>query len=253
MRSSREWKEHYERNAQQLLEIPWDAGGDLTEVERRAIASSVQGFQAGESSEGLHLFRAAEAYARRTGDHDYVGAIRAFIPEEQRHARDLARVLRLNGIPLLRTTFPDRVFRGLRHLFGGLETSIAVLVTAEIFAQVYYAALREATKSAPLRRLCDQILLDEENHVEFQAEQLAKLRWRRGPAYLAIAMGAQRFLFFGTCFVVWLFHRKALIQGGYGFGRFWRASWERFDFAFATMNEGIASLREEAPPLAARP
>jgi hypothetical protein len=118
-----------------------------------------------------------------------------FTAEEQRHARDLARFLQLNGIALLKTTFPDRVFRRFRHLFGGLEISIGVLITAEIIAKVYYGALYHATKSSILRTLCDQILSDEIKHVEFQAEQLGKLRGRRNRFFLWITMGMQRFLY----------------------------------------------------------
>ena len=74
MRTSREWREYYEQNAASLLDIPWNVGGDLTQVERQAIASSLQGFQAGERSEGRHLYRCAEKYAEESGDHEYVGA-----------------------------------------------------------------------------------------------------------------------------------------------------------------------------------
>lgn len=233
MPSSHEWRAYYEENARTLLEIPWHLGAELTPPETAAIARSVQEFQAGESSEGTSLYRYAQAYAERTGDRQYVAAVRLFIAEEQRHARDLGRFLTLNGIPLVRTTFTDRVFRRLRHLFGGLEMSIAVLITAEIIAKVYYAVLREATRSATLRRLCDQILHDEIRHVQFQAEQLARLRaGRRGPR-MAATVGLQRFLFLGTTVVVWLFHRTAIRQGGQSLGGWWRSCWQEFNEAFA--------------------
>ena len=233
MHSSCEWRDYYEKNARSLLEIPWDVGGDLTKNERDAIGESVQGFQAGESSEGRHLYRYAEKYADISGDRDYLAAIKLFIAEEQRHARDLARFLHLNDIPTLKTTFPDRVFRKLRHLFGGLEISIAVLITAEIIAKVYYAALQQATDSVVLRSLCEQILRDEMRHVEFQAEQLGKLRYRRHPVLHWITMGLQRFLYWGTCVVVWQFHKAAFRKGHFGFRRFWKACWAEFHDAFA--------------------
>jgi len=148
------------------------------------------------------------------------------------HARDLARFLTLNKIPLVKTTFTDVVFRKLRHLFGGLEISIAVLITAEIIAKVYYAALREATKSKILIGLCDQILRDEVKHVQFQSEQLSKLRSNRNCFGLIWTMGLQRFLFLGTVFVVWLFHRKVFLRGNFLFRRYWQACWQEFDEAF---------------------
>ena len=232
-RTSGEWLAYFEHNAAALAAIPWSHGAELSGPERAALARSIQGFQAGESSEGLHLFRSAERHAARTADPDYVAVTRLFIKEEQRHARDLARFLELNGIPTLKTTFPDRVFRRLRHLVGSLEISIAVLITAEIIALVYYAALQAATRSTILVSLCGQILRDERRHVEFQSEQLGHFRAGRGRLPLAATHGLQRVLFFGTCLVVWAFHRRAFRLGGYSFGRYWRDCWSEFEGAFA--------------------
>ncbi|QDU41292.1 hypothetical protein Mal4_56580 [Maioricimonas rarisocia] len=233
MPTSLEWRQYYEQNARSLLPIPWEAGNELTADERRAVADSVQGFQAGESSEGRHLYRDAERYAQKTGDHEYLAAIRLFIAEEQRHARDLARFLQLNDIPIIRTTFPDRVFRKLRHMFGGLEISVAVLITAEIIAKVYYAALQKATGSTVLIALCEQILRDEEKHVAFQAEQLGRLRRGRRRLLQAMTMGLQRFLYFGTCIVVWWYHGRAFRKGGVNLRQYWRSCWREFNGAFA--------------------
>ena len=233
MRTSAEWLRYFEQNRQSLLEIPWHAGPELTVQERLGLGRSLQEFQRGESSEGRHFLRYAEQYAAKTGDRDYVSALRLFIAEEQRHARDLGRFLALNGIPLIQSTLPDRVFRILRHLLGTLEVSVAVLITAEIIAEVYYAALGAATDSVILKRLCEQILRDEASHVEFQAEQLANLRARRGQLLYRLTVNAQQLLFLGTCLVVWVVHRRAFEAGGQSFRRFWRSAWFHFERAFA--------------------
>jgi hypothetical protein len=248
MPTSLDWRLYYEQNARSLLAIPWDIGPDLTAAEVASIAQSLKEFQAGESSEGKNLYRHAEQYAHRTGDQEYLGAIRLFIAEEQRHARDIGRFLTLNGVALVRTTFTDRVFRRLRQLAGGLEVSISVLITAEIIAKVYYAALREATKSAVLRRLCDQILLDEVRHVEFQADQLGKLRAGRRWFARFASMAAQRFLYFGTALVVWLFHRSAIRRGGLSFPGWWRACWREFRSAFQVGH--TPGLEQQRSPIA---
>jgi hypothetical protein len=169
IRTSEYWRDWFTTNAESLMDIPWEEGVGLTHDERRAIASSLRGFQRGESSEGGYLYGCAKQFAAETGDAAYVEAIQLFIREEQRHARDLAKILTMAGIPLLKKTSLDTVFRQLRRL-GGLDISISVLITAEIIAKVYYKALREATGCPALRRLCDQILYDERAHVEFQAE-----------------------------------------------------------------------------------
>ena len=188
--STEYWRDYFLQNGATLLEIPWDLGVRFTSDQRRAVAESIAEFQLGESSEGKHLIRQAHDYARRSGDQAYPHTLGLFIAEEHRHARDLGRVLDLAGIPRASTSWPDTVFRWLRHR-AGLELSIAVLVTAEIIAKVYYAALREATTSPVLRRLCDQICADELAHVEFQTERLAWLRRRRHRATIrAIRRGA---------------------------------------------------------------
>ena len=113
-----------------------------------------------------------------------------------------------------------------------MEVSVGVLITAEIIAKVYYLGLRGATRSVVLGRLCDQILVDEVKHVEFQAEQLRRMRVRRGKMALAFTLAAQRFLFLGTVLVVWVFHRATLLRGGMTLRIWWRACWQEFEAAF---------------------
>lgn len=233
MPTSTEWLQHFEHNRGALLAIPWERGAELSDRERSALGRSIAEFQRGESSEGRHLVRYAQEYSRRTGDADYARAIPLFIAEEQRHARDLARFLGLNGIPPARGSLVDGVFRRLRNLIGTLEVSIGVLILAEIIAQVYYDVLRESTGSLILGRLCDQIVRDEAAHVRFQAEQLGRLRARRGPAGYALTMLGQRVVFLGTCLVVYAGHRRALRLGHCGPGRFWSDAWRYFNRAFA--------------------
>lgn len=233
--TSRFWCAYFRGNAQSLLAIPWNQGAGLTDTEKESVAASVQDFQLGESSEGRHFLNAARRYAEQNGDAEYFEAVRLFIGEEQRHARDLGRFMDLAGIPRVTRTWSDAVFRWLRRR-AGLELTISVLLTAEIIALVYYAALREATGSAALRRLCDQILRDEVEHVRFQTERLALMRRRRLRWLVHVAHGLQRFLFGGTCLVVWWRHARALRAGGFRFRRFWREAWRHLNAAVAAMD-----------------
>jgi hypothetical protein len=157
-KSSREWGEHFYANERPEA-LPRE-GPRLSEAERGAVVASVQEFQLGESSEGRHLHWLATEYARQAGDEDYL--------------RDL---LALEGFGTVKRRWADTVFRRLRNL-AGLEVSVGVLLTAEIFAKVYYAGLKGATRSPALRVICGRILRDEEAHVRFQSERLAILRPR---------------------------------------------------------------------------
>jgi hypothetical protein len=161
--------------------------------------------------------------------------LRLFIAEENRHAQELGRFLDLAGIPRVGASWPDTVFRILRRR-AGLELSIVVLVTAEIIAKVYYAALRDATGSPVLRRLCEQILRDERHHVHFQSQRVALLRAQRSRPSIRVRVALHRFLLAGTCVVVWRKHGRAMRAGGFGFRRFWRATWREMNDAIADMD-----------------
>jgi hypothetical protein len=217
------------------MESPWERGAEVTPEELQVIAESVQVFQIGESSEGRHLLDRAQLYALRENDPEYVEAVRLFIREEQRHGRDLGRFLTLANIPLLKKAFSDNVFRWLRHR-AGLEVSIAVVLVAEAIANVYYVALRDATRSRVLRTLCQQILRDEVAHVSFQSERLAILQRRRSRAYVLAANGLHRFLYGGTLVVVWWKHGPAMRAGGVAFRKYWRAAWRELNVALKQMD-----------------
>src|SRR5258706_13943601 len=104
--TSQEWRGYFHKNGASLMSIPWEDGVTLTDAEKAAVASSMQEFQLGESSEGKHFQGLAKEYAQRTGDAEYVYALRLFIGEEHRHARDLGPVLDRAGIARLGHTWP---------------------------------------------------------------------------------------------------------------------------------------------------
>jgi hypothetical protein len=235
--SSARWCAYFRANSQALIEIPWEQGAQLTEAERELFAASLQDFQLGESSEGHNLRRAADRYAEQAGDEHYPEAIRFFIGEEQRHARDLGRFLTEAGIPLLGQSWSDTVFRWLRRR-AGLELFLAVLVTAEMIGKVYYQALRKAAGSLVLRRLCEQLLRDEIKHIRFHVERLALLRQGRAPWRLFLGKLWHRILFGGTCLVVWWKHKHVLHAGGYGFCRYWDECWRQINAALRPIAPG---------------
>src|SRR2546421_6497807 len=96
--TSEQWRDYFRHNGLSLLAIPWNESVTFSDQEIQAVSASIQEFQLGESSEGKHFQGLAKEYAQRTGDVDYVHALRLFIGEEHRHARDLGRVMDLAGI-----------------------------------------------------------------------------------------------------------------------------------------------------------
>ncbi|MGA9721004.1 MAG: hypothetical protein WBQ86_00995 [Candidatus Binatus sp.] len=234
-RSTQNWVDHFRWNGSVAMRVPWHIGPDLSDEERAAIAHSIQTFQLGENSEGRHLMRYAKEWAGRTGDTAYPEAIRMLIVEEQRHAGVLGRFMEINGIARIERGCTDGVFRRARNLFGSLEVSISVLVTAEIIAKIYYPALSEATASIVLRAICEQIHREEIAHVEFQTEQLARIRVGRPVWGIWATRIFHRLLFYPTLTVVGLSHRIALRRGGLSLWQFFSRCHREFVRDLAAM------------------
>ncbi|MCI0462519.1 MAG: ferritin-like domain-containing protein [Gemmataceae bacterium] len=249
--SSGQWCCYYHDNAERLLPLPWRLGAELTDEERAAVIDSIQDFQLGEQSEGHNLLKRAAAYAERADDPEYLEAMRLFVGEEQRHAATLARFLSRANVPLLARSRLDSVFRLLRRL-AGLELCISVLLTAETIGKVYYQALRRATGSVLLRRICDQLLRDEVQHIRFHAERLALLRSKRARWRVWLAHGWHWVLFGGTCLVRWVKHRRALRAGGLGLWAFWRACRLEAGRVLRLMNPRTYAQASAGPPPARR-
>lgn len=228
--NSAAWHHYFTTNAALRLPLPWEYSYQLSADEYAAVIPSIQEFQLGESSEGRQLYRAAQRYAAEAGDPDYVRAIAAFIREEQRHAQDLKRFLNSQRAPAINASWVDQIFRRLRR-GTNLDLALSVLVSAELIANVYYAALAAATQSPALQALCAQILHDEAAHVQFHCERLACMRSRRTWMERRGAQLRHRALFAGACLVVWSRHAPVFQRAGRSFAVFWQQCWREFNAA----------------------
>lgn len=207
------WYEYFTRNLSVEATIPWSDSPTLSDQERKAVARSIQTFQLGETGSGRHFLTRSYEWGQANGDPFYHQAACNFIEEEHRHARWLGRFLEQEGIPKLQKQWTDSIFRRLRRL-AGLRTSIAVLVSAEIMAQVYYRALKLATQSEPLKELCQQILREEAQHVRFQVQQLARIDRRRNSLLRRFLRFADRTLFGIASWIVYADHRRVFDEAG---------------------------------------
>jgi hypothetical protein len=210
-----QWKNYFDQNRDHFTDINFDEPDTLRPEEKKLIFSSLQQFQSGEHSEGRHLF----AFAKKFPDKEYLECIKLFIPEEQAHARVLGLFMKKHDIPRIKKHWVDGVFRRLRKL-AGIENSVRVLLIAEIIAKVYYRGLQNATGSILLQKICAQILRDEDQHIDFQCDVLKIFYARKSFFHRLFIRGWQWMLMLGTIGVVWFYHRKVLVKGGYYFGKF---------------------------------
>jgi hypothetical protein len=226
--------------------FPWRHPDRLTARERARTAAAVQQFQLGEGSDGKGFLARAARDPRVAADPLLVPALRLFIEEEQRHSAWLGRFLDGEGIPRLRHSVLDGVFRWLRKL-AGLELCVTVLVTAEILAVPFYQALRDATGSQLLKRICERILCDEAAHLQFQAGTLTALRRSLAPWRRRSRRWLHRFLLAGTTAVLWLECEAVFRDGGYRFLDVWEEAFRELRRLELAVEAGICGQRRPIP------
>lgn len=225
VRSAAAWAEHFRTNVRHDWGIPWHADAVLPRDIRRRIAGSIAEFQRGESSEATHYLAKSQRFSSDVGDPAFHDASILFVREENGHAALLGRFMRQAGISPRQAAFADNVFRWLRA-FSDLGWSSRVLIIAELIAQEYYPCLRAATAQPALIRICDKIISDEEAHIRFQVERIARLEATRSSLVVGAREALQAVLMAGTAAVVYLGHWRVLAPG-LGFISFCRRAVQR--------------------------
>lgn len=239
--TSYDWVEYFYRNAPEPA-LPWDDTVRLSGAERLAVIASVQQFQLGEGATGARMLRRAERFSRETGDLGLIAALRLFLREEQRHSRILARFLELERTACLHKHWIDTVFRWLRGL-AGLELCLKVLVTAEVLARPYYAALRDATGSPLLRSICQLIFEEEGAHLRFQAFALKRFERRHRRLAQSCLRKAHAALLVSSAALLWIEHRSVFRSANRSFRQFWEETRREFNNVYDLQGAGQTAAK----------
>ncbi|MBX2972093.1 MAG: ferritin-like domain-containing protein [Flavobacteriales bacterium] len=227
IRSSAYWEQHFRQNLTDQR-VDWSIPPAITSEEKERILYSLKAWQLGETSDGSHLLAAASRHATRTGDPQYVEAVRQFIREEQKHGANLGRYIDLIGEQRTRKDWGDTLFRKVRYFNRNMELWTIAVIIVESSAQVFYQALHDATRCTLLRSICNDILMDEAHHIKFQNERLWTIFQRKGFYNKALSLLLYSLLFFGTIHAVWYGHRRAFTAGGVDRPEFMRAMYYKF-------------------------
>jgi hypothetical protein len=225
--TSYEWVEYFYQNAPEPI-LPWGDHIRLSEAEKLVVIASIQQFQLGEGASGARMLERAQRFSRETGDLGLIAALKLFLREEQRHSKILARFLQIENAPCVRRHWVHSVFRSARGL-AGLELCLKVLVTAEILARPYYAALRDATGSPLLNSICQHVFDEEGAHLHFQAFVLSRFQNRRGRLVKALIKTSHLVLLALTAALVWAEHHEVFRSARRTFLQFWGETWREFD------------------------
>lgn len=219
MYTSKYWINHFKANALEQR-VNWDLGPSLTENETTTILKSLQAWQLGETSEGAHLIAASTKYANKIGDPHYVDAVKLFIKEEQKHGNNLGRYLDLISQPRIKKDWGDSLFRKVRYFNTNMEIWTLAVIVVESTAQIFYQALKDATRCALLKEICTDILIDEAYHITFQTERLAIIFEGKSAFSKAWRKIAYKYFFYATSSLVWFAHKKLFKAGGNTFASY---------------------------------
>ncbi len=225
--TSDDWIDYFYRNAPEPV-LPWSDDMRLSGAERLVVIGSIQLFQLGEGASGARMLERAQRFSRATGDLGLLAALKLFLREEQRHSKMLARFLQIERARCVRRHWVDDAFRWIRGL-AGLELCLKILVTAELLARPYYAALRDATGSPLLRGISQRIFDEEGAHLRFQAFALGCFQNRHSRMMRALIKTCHGALLACTAALVWIEHQKVFRAAERTFGRFWNETWQEFD------------------------
>src|SRR3954454_21933223 len=225
-----DWVDYFQQNAVEP-NLPWNDHTPLSGAERWAVIRSIQQFQLGEGASGARLLRFAQHFCERTGDAGLFAALQLFLHEEQRHSALLGRFLALEHVSCLPKHWVHRTFRWLRGL-AGLELCLKVLVTAEILARPYYAALRDATRSPLLRSICQHILDEESAHLRFQAFAICRFQEQHHAVLEPFMKTLHALFLLCTAAVVWAEHKSVFQSAGRTFSHFWAEALLEFDLLY---------------------
>ena len=92
--------------------------------------------------------------------------------------------------------------------------TITVLIV-ESAAQVFYQSLKNASNCSLLKEICTDILIDEAEHIDFQAERLFHIYQAKSNFKQTVSYYSYRVLFEVVVLAIWLSHKKAFRAGGY--------------------------------------
>ena len=244
MKTTNYWIGHFTENASRKR-VDWNISPSITQDEIAVILTSLQAWQLGETSEGKNLIAASIKYAKKIDDPLYVDAVKLFIKEEQKHGNNLGRYLDKISKPRIKKNWGDTLFRRVRYFNTSMEMWTLAVITVESTAQIFYQALKDATRCPVLKSICTDILIDEAYHITFQTERLAMIyniagyKNRRRVAYACF--------FYATSCLVWFAHRRLFKAGGNTFQSYLKKM--RYKY-IKTINTITDQSNYEAPKIA---
>lgn len=218
-KTSQYWFDHYQTNLLQKR-VDWNLIPNLTNDEKEKVIKSIQAWQLGETSDGKHLYKAAEKYIKKNTDELYLKSIELFIKEEQKHGENLGKYLDLNNVERIKHNWGDTLFRKVRYFNTSMELWTISVITVESTAQLFYKSLKDATNCVLLKQICRDILIDEAYHIDFQVERMQIILQNNNYLIRKIKSVFYFLFFIITSVIVWFANKKVFTAGKNDFGTY---------------------------------
>jgi rubrerythrin len=209
------WNQYFQTHSQHFEHLLWTKEKELNASEKSLITQSIQQFQKGENSDGKHLIQ----LSKKMKNEDYYEAIKGLVREEQNHALALEKFMLNEEIELIKSHWLDHIFKRIIKT-PNLSLTIMVFLFAELIAQIFYECLSKSTQSKTLQAICQQILVDEEKHIQFQIDALRNLYHQYNFIGRFIFRNSYTILMIGASILVWFQYKNIFKKGGYSFSSF---------------------------------
>lgn len=232
LHSSAYWLNHFQENALEDR-IDWEQEPTISPKESALLIPSLQVFQLGLTSSGSTLMAAANKYAQRHQDREYMDVVQHYIDEENGHGQKLRRYLMRLGETPKRRDLGDTLFRHIRGFGTNMELWTISALVVESAAQVYFQAVKDATRCQLLQQVCEDIMTNDREHIRFQTERLGIIYNRKHKLKKALASFAYHLHFKLTYRAIWLGHASVFRAGGITYHRFRRMMHQQFNHIMA--------------------
>ncbi len=95
-----------------------------------------------------------------------------------------------------------------------MEIWTLAVIIVESTAQIFYQALKDATRCELLKEICTDILIDEAYHITFQTERLAIIFDGKNHFSKSWRKIVYKYFFYGVSWLVWFAHKQLFKAGG---------------------------------------
>lgn len=177
-----QWMQHFEASVSRHRDIRWEQGVQLDPALAEPVLQSLQTFQRGLTSPGIHL----RTKVRQTCPREYSECVDLYVAEKAVHADLLMKVLWEAGSGPAKRAWSDFLFRRVRRRFDYTK-ELMVLLTVEMASMPFFRILANQVGCPLITDVIEEILEDQAYHVGFHIDHLREaLEGRGGIEKLAI-------------------------------------------------------------------